>query len=145
MTIFTTLKNKILSLLQTVTKLENNNIFDYPKAEVNGYPAAIFYPAEGSVDYETTSEDERVYAWVIEIHYEYDIGGISNALNALYDCVDDVLDKFSTNRMLTGISMPASTVLIGVEPVSAGWGELPNKKILVATINLKIRVSVSSS
>ena len=143
--VYTTLTAQILSKLQDVSTFDVDNIFDEPRAKITGYPAVVFYPAEGDVDYEMTSDDERQYNYNIEVYYEYDAAGISKALDALYDCVDDVLDEFSEDRMLAGITMPADTVLLGVEPVFAEWGELPNKKVLAAIINLKIRVSVTSS
>lgn len=148
-TVYETLRDKILAKLQTITKF--GSVYAYPKQnfEIDEYPVCIFYPApESDVDFETTVEDERTYQFIINIFYQIKPDGIETALNALYNLVDDVMDIFSQDRTFSNIpaiSMPSGTVYLMTNPVSAGWGQISEKDLIVAVIKLYCRVSVQSS
>jgi len=150
-TVYETLKDKIAAKLAAETKFDANNIFSYPRQEFSGYPAATLIPIEAAVNYETTDEDEREYKFLVSMYYPLkpDQGstkGADFAIKALFDLVDDVLDAFSTDRTFnSGITMPAGTVFLMVNPVFAGWGQIDEKDLLVAEMELNCRVSVQSS
>lgn len=144
-TIYTTLKSKILSKLQGVGKLQSANIFDEPRTDFSGFPAAIFIPVQGNAEYQTTAADKRIYKFEVLLYYDTERFGVSKALDALYDAVDDVMDTFTTDRMLSGISMPTNTVLLQVHPMASGWRQTNDQKLIVAVITLECDVSVPSS
>jgi hypothetical protein len=147
------LSDKILEKLQGISKL--SLVLDYPVLEFNSYPAAFFVPSEGESQWETNADDERVYAWEIFIYYEIEPDGIRNALRALFDCIDDVLDSFAQDRQLNDGGVGVQTALtnngystdtmITTEPVAAGWEEDSDKKVLRAKINLRVRLTISNT
>lgn len=149
---YTIIKDRITTKLSGIGKL--NEVLDYPTLEFGKYPSAYFVPAEGSSDWETNEQDERVYAFDIFLYYETKSGGKQNALNALYDLVDDVLDAFAQDKQLGDTSPTLQAQLttngyttdtvVTVEPVSAGWEEVVDKELLRARIALKVRILISN-
>lgn len=149
---YTLIRSKLLEKLQTVTKLQQ--VLDYPVEEFTGYPAAFFIPAEGEGEWVTNAEDERSYTFDIHIYYDIEPGGISNAIAALFDCIDDVLDVFAQDKHLsdTGTSLQTlltsngytSDTMVTTQPVSAAWEQDSEKKILRAVVKLQVRLNVSN-
>lgn len=148
-TVYETLRDRIESNLNSIAKI--GTVFDYPAQEFKDaeYPVAIIYPSpDSTVEYETTSDDERYYNFIIDLFYQIKPEGIQNAMAALFDLVDDVLYNFSTDRHFengTPISMPAGNIFLIVEPVKTSWGHVVDKDLIIASIELKCRVSVQSS
>lgn len=142
-TTYTVLKNKIKEKLQGISKIQE--VYDEPRLEFSGYPAAIITPSEDESDYETTTENLRVYVFNIDLFYEIPSSGISSALDALYDLADDVMDAFDQDQTLSGISLPSRYTMVGIEPSSGAWSQVPDKKLLTKTVKLRIKISVDIS
>ncbi|MBI4150499.1 hypothetical protein HY492_00055 [Candidatus Woesearchaeota archaeon] len=137
---YTQLKNRILTELQSITKLQE--VTDNPKLDFTGYPAATVTPSDQAADYETTSENERVYAFIVSVYQEIQAGGISAGLDTLYDVADDVLDQFDRDELLGGISLDSRYDILGIRPAIGGWEAVEDNDLLVLNITLRITVSV---
>ena len=104
-------------------------------------------PVEGAADFETNTEDLRTYAFEVSLYYETKYSGTAKAINALFDTTDDILDLFTQQKTFQGvgviskISMPANKTVMLVVPVSAGWGEVPDKDMIFARILINVQVS----
>lgn len=142
---YQTVKDKIITKLQAITTLQE--IRTQKNFNFSGFPAAFVIPAEGSGDYETNVEDERIYAFECHVFYQYDQEetAVEDALDNLYDVCDDILDSFAEDKLLSGITMPTGKMIIGVQPVFAGWVQIPEKELLQAIIQIKVHVSVDNS
>jgi len=145
-TVYETLKDRIEVNLGNVAEIAE--FFMYPKQEFKNYPAVTVIPIPGEVAFETTDEDERSYKFMLTLYYPIKPGGVENAIDALYELSDKVMDEFSQDRVFengTPISMPVGTVFLMVNPVFAGWGQVDEKDLIAAEIELNCRVSVTSS
>ena len=140
---YTILKNKIKDKLEAINKIQE--VKDEPGLKLSGYPGAIIYPSEDESDYETTTENLRIYVFVVDLFYEIQSGGLANAIDALYDLADDVMDAFDQDQILSGISLPTRYTMIGIEPTSGAWGQVPDTKLIAKTIKLRIKISVDIS
>lgn len=138
-TAYTTIRDQIKTILDGVTKIQE--VKDDPSAKFDGYPAAIIVPSDQESDYETESENMRIYSFDVHLLQDIQEGGLSAALDALYDLADDVFDIFDQDSTIRGLSLPARYTALDVEPVSAGWEEWSDGKLI--SVNLKIRVKVS--
>jgi len=139
------IKNKMIAKLQgisTLQEVKTEKTFDF-----TGFPSAFIIPTEGSGDYETNTEDERIYAFECHIFYQYDRQktAVADALDNLYDVCDDILDSFAEDKQLSGISLPTGKMLIDTRPVFAGYEEIPEKELLKAIIKLSVHISVDNS
>lgn len=149
---FKIVNDKILAKLAALTKL--NEVVDYPKLEFEKYPAAYFAPAESESSWADNTLDERSYPFEILIFYDTKAVRIAEAKNALFDCVDDVLDTFAQDRQLsdTGTALQASLTangytndtMITVEPVNVSWEQITDQNLIYAKVSIKVRIAVSN-
>lgn len=144
---YTILKNRIKTKLEGISKIQE--VWDEPRLSFGGSPAAVVIPSDQESDYETTSENERVYAFRAtifqDIQYTDREGGIGSALDILYDLVDDVLDAFDQDQQLTSdgaLGLDSKYTIIAVSPTVASWGETGDGKLLQVDITIRIRLSV---
>ena len=149
---FRIINDKILAKLQALSKL--NEVVDYPKQAFEKFPSAYFVPAESESVWADNTADERTYPFELHIFYDTKASTIGTAKNALFDCVDDVLDTFAQDRQLsdTGTSLQqllisngyTNDAVITVEPLAVSWQQIPEQGLIYATISIKIRITVSN-
>lgn len=142
---YTELKDAIKEKLDEIDKIQE--VSDTPKLKFAGYPAVTITPSEDESDYETDSENMRIYVFNVGVFYEVQGTDINTAVDSLYDLVDDILDAFDQDQQLAGtsIDLPARYTMIAVEPTSGAWGEIPDTKLITKLINLRIKISVDIS
>lgn len=136
------IRDRLRDKLLTLTSIQE--VARYPKRDFSGYPAVVLVPAEGDSDWETNGEHQRVYAFDLQVFYSTKRLGNDEALDRLYNVVDDILDNFAEDTQLltpTAISLPADKTLITVVPVSAGWESLEDTELLMAKISVKVIIS----
>lgn len=142
-TAYTIIKDFIKTKLDAISKLQE--VSDDPTQKFNGFPAATITPSNQESDYETSDENMRVYAFEVRAFQDIQEGGLSAALDALYDLSDDVLDAFDQDETFSGISLPTGYTMIAVRPANAGWEQDDDSNLLVLNIKLNVVVSVSIS
>ena len=143
---FQTIRPQIATLIDTIAEIQE--VSSTPKLKFNGYPAAYVIPSDNESDYETTSENERVYAFLIRTFYETKVTGVGGAVSALEIIVDSVIDKIdqedlkgSTTRTI-GINMPAKYTFLSVFATPSFFAELSGEELVMAEIKVRVRVSV---
>jgi hypothetical protein len=142
-----TLSSKILTKLQTVSKLDS--CYEYPTEKFDGYPAATITPSEETADFETTSENKRYYAFKIRVFQDIPAAAVSGevpikyAFRILKGCIDDIIDAFDKDPTLTGISMPTGYTFLYLYSSPSSWGLVTqeDKRIIFAEIDIKALVS----
>lgn len=140
------LRPQIKSLLDTITTLQE--VSKAPKIKFEGYPAAHVVPSENSGDYETNRENVRTYAFMIRCFYETKDTTIEEALTALEEVVDSVIDLFDQEDLkdsslrLVGKDLPAKYTFLNIFAIPNRWGELPEDQLIMAEITVKVRISV---
>lgn len=143
------LRPQLKTLLDTIDTLQE--VSKAPKIKFSGYPAAHIVPSENSGDYETTSENIRTYAFTVRIFYETKQTAIEDALVALEEVVDSVIDKFdqedlkgATSRVV-GIGLPTGYMFINIFATPNRWGVLSEDQLIMAEITVRVRISVDVS
>ena len=143
------LRPQIADLLDNDTKLQV--VKSFPTFRFNGFPAAYIIPSENSGDYETTTENIRVYAFTVRMFYETKDSGVETALKALEELVDDVLDTFdqedlkgSANRTI-GVSLPSAYTYINIWAHPTSFGEVEGENLLMAELTVRVRISIDIS
>lgn len=140
---FSNIKDKIKDKLDANDKIQE--VHEFPASKFNGYPAAVIVPSENESDFETTTTNQRVYAFQVKILQETKNAGLQGAYTALYDLIDDVLDDFDKDQSLSGVTMPTGYTLLIVEAVpSSILPVIDLKNIIMTQITLRIRVEVDT-
>lgn len=143
-----TLRGQITDLLDNNTNLVE--VSGTPKLEFSGYPSAYVIPSDHESDYETTTENQRFYNFIIRVFYETAQTGLGEAINRLEGVVDEIIDAFDQEDkkktgQTIGQNLPANYIYLSVEAIPSAWGELPAEKLITAEIRVRIRVSYDAS
>ena len=146
---WTTLRPQLKSLLDTIDTFQE--VSKAPKIKFDGYPAAHIVPSENSSDYETTHENIRTYSFTVRVFYETKQTGIEDALVALEEVVDSVVDKFDQEDLkgadtrTVGIGLPDGYMFINIFATPNQWGVLSEDQLIMAEITVRVRISVDIS
>lgn len=142
---WTVLRPQIGTLLKTLTTIQE--VSNTPKIKFTGYPAAHVIPSENSADYETTTENVRTYAFTVRLFYETKQTTIEDALSALEEVVDSVLDLFDQEDQkgaatrIVGVSLPTGYTFLNIWAVPGMWEELSGEQLIMAELSVKVRIS----
>ena len=143
---FKALNAKIKTKLEGISKL--HEVFADPLSEFTGYPAAYITPSDNTNDYETTAENLRIYTFLVRIFYAKDSADNAAALyDAMRDLVDDVLDAFDSDYMLSGVEndLDAKYTMLGLTAAPSAWVYLEQTNMLMAELRISARISVDIS
>jgi hypothetical protein len=137
---FITIKSKIKSILQGVSKIEQ--VSDYPNQDFSGFPAVMIRTNGNTSNYETTQENDEIYSFSLFVFQIIEgVYSAEKARNILEEMCDLIRDTFDSDEFLNGISMPSGRSILGVRPTVSSIGEDDSGKYCIAEIELAVRVS----
>lgn len=138
------IRPQIVTLIGTVSQLEE--VAPTPKIRFNGYPAAHVIPSEAASDYETTTENERQYAFTVRVFAETKNQGIEKAYLSLEEVVDAILDTVDQQDLggsrSVGVGLPANYTYINIFAAPSRWVDFPDEELVMAEIVVKVRISI---
>ena len=136
------LKNTIKGKLDSVTAIQE--VHAYPEIKFNGYPAATIVPSENESDFETTTENTRVYAFAVRLFSQIKGSGLEKAYGQMYNLIDEVLDEFDKDQALTGLTMPDGYTLEISEALPSSVGLVAETDLLMAMVNIRVRILIDT-
>jgi len=144
-----TLRPQIKTLLEEIQS-GGINIFQEvsgtPRFKFNGYPSAYVVQSDNESNYNTTSENARVYAFLVRIFYSTKKVGVATGLERLEEIVDAILDDIdqdaykSSDSRVIGIGMPAGYTWVNTFAAPSIFGEVEGEELVMAELNIKIKV-----
>lgn len=143
------LRPQIGALLESLSSIEE--VAEGPDLDFVGYPAAYVMPSDNSADYETNKENIRTYAFIVRVFYETKKNGITGSLGKLEKVVDSILDIFDQEDLkrvqdrTVAINLPAKYTFINIWAAPSSWGKVQDEELIMAEINVKVRMSVDIS
>ena len=144
-----TLRPQLKTLLDTISTIHETASF--PKAKFSGYPAATVTPNENEADYETNTENIRTYSFMVRVFYETKSTGIADAITALEEVIDSVIDTFDQDDLkgsgtrTVGVNLPSTHTFINIWATPSAWFELPDEELIYAQIVIRVRISIDIS
>ena len=140
-----TIRPQIKTLLDSISSIQA--VSGTPEIQFSGYPAAYVIPSDNEAEYETTTENVRVYAFIVRLFDETKGGTVGTAMVALEKVVDAVLDavdkedlKSSSDRTVA-VSLPTGYTFLNIFAVPGLWAELPDEQLLMVELTIRVRVS----
>ncbi len=117
--------DKIVSVLNDNSDIQE--VFDYARGNFDGSPVAIVTPSENTADYETTAENERIYAFDIILYMTRSKASPQSDPERTTDVnmrtlVESVLDDFDKDFLFTGLTVPTGKFMINVFAAPGNWG-----------------------
>ncbi len=129
-------------------KLQSNEliseVYTYEAGQFKGDPVAIIVPSSNEGDYETNSENVRIYAFNILLFVKRtQPRDVSTAEEVIRELVDSVINEFDKDYMLNGLPVPTGYTFINVFAAPSSWGYSGGEdEYRVCEINLTCRVCV---
>lgn len=149
-----TIRPQVATLLTNLTSGSGaliQEVSSTPKLNFNAYPAAYVVPSDLESEYETTIENERVYAFIVRVFHETKNTGIADAISTLEGVVDSVIDtidqedkKPAATRTI-GVGMPIDYVFLSVDATPGFWAEVPSEQLVMSEIRIRVRISYDAS
>ena len=139
-----TLRPQFATLLETLK--EQGEVHSSPKLKFDKFPAFTVTPSDSEGDYETTSENLRVYAFKVRVFYDTKKTGVSTAMDRLEGFVDSIIDKLDqedkASSRTIGNDMPANYTYIALRASPSFWGEVQGEDLIFGEITAKVIISV---
>jgi len=142
------LKKKLITILQANTLFQE--VYDYEVPEFGGDPVAVLIPSSNESDYKTTSENERVYAFQLQLWVKSgEPKATKQTEDTMTDLVDSVLHDFDKYFTLQQGSPGTLTVKTGytmkkvqATPSTWLWANRGDTFYRVAFISLQVEMRV---
>lgn len=142
--------SKLKDLLVNSNKFVN--VYTYEPGNLEGSPVATITPSGNEGDYQTTTENRRVYGFVARIYIQRGSGdsGTDKAEEAMRDLFDTILDTFDKNHQLSSLnrSTEVSTgyTFLFLEAAPGVWGYVGrDQEYRVAEINIKVHTYIDTN
>lgn len=140
---FEPIRNKIKSILESISSIQE--VHDYPNMEVGGYPSALIASNRLEADFETTTQNRRVYVFGVYIIQDQEHDAV-RARRIVEGVVDDIVQTFDRDQLLTGIELETGeTMIISYPTLSEIYVSAENPKLLVGELEIKVVVSFDTT
>lgn len=143
-----TVREQIATLISGISGMQE--VSNTPKLDFAGYPSAYIVPSDVESDYETTTENERVYAFLVRAFYETKTVGIATAMDRLEVVADNIIDaidnedKLNSGRTIA-VGLPANYTFLSIEATPSVWGQISGSELLMAEMRVRIHISYDAS
>ena len=140
-----TIRPQIQTFLQGIAGIQE--VKGTPSLKFTGYPSAYVVQSDNVSEFETTSENQRIYAFIVRLFYQTKNIGVDTAVERLEKVVDTVLDELDkedqrdSSARTIGISLPSGYQFLSILAHPSEWGELPEQELVMAEIRIQIKLS----
>lgn len=145
---FNNLSTALIDLLEDLPKIQK--FYDYEATMLEGFPALTLTASGNESAYSTTTENRRVYPFVIRLYVERGSTpeAESQAELTMRDMVDSVLDRLDKNHYLQNsqLTLPQgyTFLFMGAAPSRWGYAGRENQmRFAEVTVQLHVDVDVN--
>ncbi len=116
------LTTAIKTILEANTLLQNT--YTYEASDLSGTPCATLTPSANENDYHSTTENARVYAFMLRLYVDRPSGEDEEfqSEEAMKDLVDSVLDDLDKNHRLNALGSKTGYTFCFLEATPSIWG-----------------------
>lgn len=142
---FNKISTALFNLLKPLSKIQS--FYNYEASNIDGTPALTLTPSANDSEYSTTTENKRVYAFVIRLYTVRGSGSDAESTceNTMRDMVDSVLDALDKNYYALGSSIASQTgyTFLSMSAAPSQWGYSGREnEMRVAEIKVKLNFYV---
>lgn len=134
---------KIKTLLESTGLFQN--LYSFEPSKISGSPVGTLVPSANDNDYRTTTENTRVYAFMLRLFVnrlssDDNEQKTEEAMRQLVDASLDILDK---NHRLSGLSSRTGYTFLFMEAAPSTWGYAgQSNNMRVAEVIIRVHYSV---
>lgn len=142
--------DKISTSLFTLLKANSllQSCYNYEASKLEGFPALTLTPSSNENEYATTTENRRVYAFVIRLYVERgsDPTGENSCENTMRELVDTVLDDLDKNHSDLVIDSETGYTFLMMRAAPSQWGYAGREnEMRVAEIRVQLHYDIDTT
>jgi hypothetical protein len=145
---FNKISTAIVNLLKSNSLIQS--VYNYEASNLEGFPAMTITPSANESEYSTTTENRRVYAFMVRLYVVRGSGADAENTceNTMRDLVDTVLDKLDKNFYFTDGAIQTQTgytfLFMSSSPSQWGYAGRENE-MRVAEIRVRVHFDVDTT
>lgn len=140
---FDKISTALLDLLKANTLLQS--CYKYEASNLDGFPALTLTPSANENEYSTTTENRRVYAFVVRLYVERGSGADAEDTceRTMRQLVDTVLDDLDKSYNITTISLQTGYTFLFMNATPSIWGYVGKEnEMRVAEIKVQLHFDI---
>lgn len=136
------LVTKLKAILDANTLLQV--VYPYEREDSSGTPFASITPSGNENAYQTTTENNRVYAFLIRLFVERKgQTTVEDCETTMRELVDSVLNDLDSNHRMSGLQTQTGYTFLFLDAAPSAWGYVGREnEYRVAEITVRIHFSV---
>lgn len=136
------LVTKLKAILDANTLLQV--VYPYEREDSSGTPFASITPSGNENAYQTTTENERVYAFLIRLFVERKgQTTVEDCETTMRELVDSVLNDLDSNHRMSGLQTQTGYTFLFLDAAPSAWGYVGREnEYRVAEITVRVHFSV---
>jgi len=128
--------NQIKEKLEGISVIKE--VHDFPTESFGGFPAAILKSIGNESEFQSTTENKRVYVFTIYLVDGIEEDNVRQARRVILGVVDTVMTSFDQDQLLSGVDLPDNESMLFVRPALSEIWEEP--QYVVAELNISVMV-----
>lgn len=146
---FDKISTALSSILSANTKIQSK--YDFEASNLEGTPAMSITASANENDYSTTTENTRMYAFLVRLYVLRGDSADSERTceKTMRDMVDGVLDTLDKNWNMSGSSAVASQTgytFLGMSAAPSQWGYAGRENVYrFAEVKVKLRYNIDTT
>lgn len=143
---FEKISTALIDLLKTNTKIQS--FYNFEASNLEGYPALTITPSGNENQYSTTTENSRVYPFMVRLYVERGSGNDAERTceSTMRDLVDTVTDKIDRNFNLSTILAQTGYTFLMISAAPSAWGYAGRENNLrVAEIIVRVHYDIDTT
>ena len=128
--------NQIKTKLDGISVIQE--VHDYPTESFGGFPAAVLKSTGNESEFQSTTENKRIYVFTVYLVDEIESGNVRKSRNVIRGVVDNVMASFDQDQLLNGVDLPNNESMLFVRPALSEIWEEP--QYVVAELEIRVMV-----
>lgn len=141
---FDKISKALMALFESNVGIETR--YPYEATEIKGFPALTLTPSANENEYSTTTENRRVYAFVLRLYVERSSSEPEVAEQTMRQLVDSVLDTIDRNYTLSGLQTQTGYTFLLMNAAPSVWGYAGRENDMrVAEIKIQLHFDIDTT
>lgn len=140
---FDKISTALMTLLSANALIQS--FYNYEASKMEGFPSLTLTPSANENAYATTTENRRVYAYVVRIYVERGSGSAAEAQceDTMRELVDTVLDDLDKSYNITSIAGQSGYTFLFMNATPSQWGYVGREnEMRVAEITIQLHFDI---
>lgn len=143
---FDKISTALFNLIKSNAKVQS--AYEFEASNLEGFPALTLTPSGNENDYSTTTENRRVYSFVVRLYVQRGSTGTdeSQSENTMRELVDTVLDTIDKNHSAISIDSQTGYTFLFMQATPSQWGYAGREnEMRVAEVKISLQFDIDTT